>query len=219
MCIRDRSAPWPDPSFDGAFLPAERKVGAGGFDARWQVLDLNRSYGQHWQQDDRQHVDIASAAFGVTLYQPASVYQQNERAGKYGILFIALTFVSFFLFEILRKLRVHPVQYLLVGLALSTFYIVLLALSEQIGFAFAYLAAAIAVVVLVGGYAASVLRARRAGLTLGATLAIVYGLLYGLVVSEEYSLLMGAIALLAVVAVLMYLTRKVDWYAYAAVAR
>jgi len=213
------SAPWPDPSFDGAFLPAERKVGAGGFDARWQVLDLNRSYGQHWQQDERQHVDIASAAFGVTLYQPASVYQQNERAGKYGILFIALTFVSFFLFEILRKLRVHPVQYLLVGLALSTFYLVLLALSEQIGFAVAYLAAAAAVVVLVGGYAASVLRARRAGLTLGATLAIVYGLLYGLVVSEEYSLLMGALALLAVVAVLMYLTRKVDWYAYAAVAR
>jgi len=102
---------------------------------------------------------------------------------------------------------------------LSTFYIVLLALSEQIGFTFAYLAAAVAVVLLVGGYAASVLRARRAGLMLGATLAVVYGLLYGLVVSEEYSLLMGALALLAVVALLMYLTRKVDWYAYAAVAR
>lgn len=210
------SAPWPDPSFDGAFLPAERKVGASGFDAHWQVLDLNRSYGQHWQQDDRRGADIASAAFGVALYQPASVYQQNERAGKYGILFIALTFVSFFLFEILRRLRVHPVQYLLVGLALSTFYVVLLALSEQIGFGFAYLAAAAAVVVLVGGYAAAVLRARGAGLILGATLAVVYGLLYGLVVSEEYSLLMGALALLAVVAVLMYLTRKVDWYAYAA---
>lgn len=210
------SAPWPDPSFDGAFLPAERKVGAGGFEAHWQVLDLNRSYGQHWQQDDRQRADIASAAFGVTLYQPASVYQQNERAGKYGILFIALTFVAFFLFEVLRKLRVHPVQYLLVGLALSTFYIVLLALSEQIGFAFAYLVAAAAVVLLVGGYAASVLRARRAGLVLAGTLAVVYALLYGLVVSEEYSLLMGALALLAVVGLLMYLTRKVDWYAYSA---
>jgi inner membrane protein len=213
------ASPWPDPSFDGAFLPAERKIGASGFDAHWQVLDLNRSYGQHWQQDDHRGVDIASAAFGVALYQPASVYQQNERAGKYGILFIALTFVAFFLFEILRKLRVHPVQYLLVGLALSTFYLVLLALSEQIGFAFAYLAAAAAVVVLVGGYAAAVLRARRAGMILAATLAVVYGLLYGLVVSEEYSLLMGALALLAVVAVLMYLTRRVDWYAYAAIAR
>ena len=210
------SAPWRDPSFDGAFLPAERKIGADGFEAHWQVLDLNRSYGQHWQQDNNHSVDVASAAFGVGLYQPAGIYQQNDRAGKYGILFVALTFVAFFLFEILRKLRVHPVQYLLVGLALTTFYLVLLALSEQVGFGLAYLAAAAAVVVLVGGYATAVLRARRAGLTLGATLALVYALLYGLVVSEQYSLLMGAFALLVVVALLMYLTRRVDWYAYAA---
>ena len=210
------SAPWRDPSFDGAFLPAERNVTNEGFAARWQVLDLNRNYGQHWQQYDRRGADIAAAAFGVSLYEPASVYQQNERAGKYGILFIALTFVAFFLVEVLRKLRVHPVQYLLVGLALATFYVVLLALSEQIGFGSAYLAASGAVVVLVGGYAAAVLQAWRAGIVLGSTLAVVYALLYGLVVSEQYSLLMGSIALLAVVATLMYLTRKVDWYAYGA---
>ncbi|HEY2394783.1 MAG TPA: cell envelope integrity protein CreD [Rudaea sp.] len=210
------SAPWRDPSFDGAFLPAERNVTRDGFNARWQVLDLNRSYGQHWQQDDRRGADIAAAGFGVSLYEPASVYQQNDRAGKYGILFIALTFVAFFLIEILRKLRVHPVQYILVGLALATFYVVLLALSEQVGFAKAYLAASVAVVALVGGYAAAVLRAWRAGIVLGSTLVVVYALLYGLVVSEQYSLLMGSIALLAVVATLMYLTRKVDWYAYGA---
>jgi inner membrane protein len=208
------SAPWRDPSFDGSFLPAERHVTASGFEARWQVLDLNRSYGQHWQQDERHNVDLAAAKFGVSLYQPASVYQQNERAGKYGILFIALTFVAFFLFEILRRMRVHPVQYLLVGLALATFYVVLLALSEQIGFAWAYLAASGAVVALIGGYGAAVLHAWRAGAVLGSSLALVYALLYGLVVSEEYSLLMGSIALLVVVATLMYLTRKVDWYAY-----
>jgi len=207
------SSPWPDPSFDGAFLPAERHIGAQGFDARWQVLDLNRSFGQHWQQDSQRSQDLNSAGFGVNLYEPASVYQQNERAGKYGVLFVALTFVAFFLFEVLRKLRVHPVQYLLVGLALTTFYVVLLALSEQVGFAWAYLAAAMSVVMLVGGYAAAVLRARRAGALLGGILALVYGLLYGLVVSEQYSLLMGAVALLGVVAALMYLTRKVDWYA------
>jgi len=206
------SSPWPDPSFDGAFLPAERHVGAQGFDARWQVLDLNRNFGQHWQQDAQRSQDLKSAGFGVNLYEPASVYQQNERAGKYGVLFIALTFVAFFLFEVLRKLRVHPVQYLLVGLALTTFYVVLLALSEQIGFTWAYLAAAASVVLLVSGYAAAVLRARRAGALLGAVLALVYALLYGLVVSEQYSLLMGAVALLAVVAALMYLTRRVDWY-------
>ena len=209
-------APWPNPSFNGAFLPAVHNVDAKGFDAHWQVLDLNRSYGQHWQ-DEARAVDPASAGFGVSFYQPADVYQRNERAGKYGVLFIALTFVAFFLFEVLKRLRVHPVQYLLVGLALTTFYVVLLAFSEQIGFAFAYLSAATAVVLLIGGYAAAVLRARRAGVMLGATLAFVYALLYGLVVSEQYSLLMGAIALLAVVAALMYLTRKVDWYTYTTV--
>lgn len=210
------SAPWPDPSFDGAFLPAERRINADGFEARWQVLDLNRQFGQHWQQDGERAPTLSNAAFGVSLYQPASLYQQNERAGKYGVLFIALTFVAFFLFEVLKKLRVHPVQYLLIGIALTTFYVVLLALSEQIGFGWAYCAASFAVVLLVGGYSAAVLRTRRAGLLLGGVLALVYALLYGLVVSEQYSLLMGALALLAVVAALMYLTRKVDWYAAAA---
>src|SRR5262249_3273081 len=131
-------------------------------------------------------------------------------------LFIALTFVAFFLFEILRKWRVHPVQYLLVGLALTTFYLVLLALSEHVGFAWAYLAAATAVVLLVSGYAMAVLRARRAGPLLGGVLALVYALLYGLVISEQYGLLIGALTLLAVVGALMYLTRKVDWYTAAA---
>ncbi len=208
------AAPWPNPSFAGAFLPAKHDVTAQGFDAHWQVLDLNRSYGQHWQEDANRPIEPATAAFGVNLYQPADLYQRNERAGKYGVLFIALTFVAFFLFEVLKKLRVHPVQYLLVGLALTTFYVVLLALSEQIGFAFAYLAAAACVVLLVGGYAAAVLRARRAGALLAVALALVYALLYGLVISEQYSLLIGAVALLAVVAALMFLTRKVDWYTY-----
>jgi inner membrane protein len=212
------AAPWPDPSFDGSFLPAERTIDAKGFEARWQVLDLNRPFGQHWQQDTERVPKVGGAGFGVALYQPASVYQQNERAGKYGVLFIGLTFVAFFLFEVLKKLRVHPVQYLLVGLALTTFYVVLLALSEQIGFAWAYLVAAAAAVALVSGYAAAVLRTRRAGFVLGAVLAVVYALLYGLVASEQYSLLMGAFALLGVVGALMYLTRRVDWYA-AALAR
>jgi inner membrane protein len=207
------SAPWPDPSFFGAFLPAERRVDTSSFEAHWQVLDLNRNFGQHWQQDDTQRMpDFAPTAFGVALYQPISIYQQNERAGKYGVLFIALTFVAFFLFEVLKKLRVHPVQYLLIGVALTTFYIVLLALSEQIGFTLAYLSASVAVVLMVAGYAAAVLRARRAGVMLGAMLALVYALLYGLIVSEQYSLLMGAFALLAIVAALMFLTRKIDWY-------
>lgn len=211
--VRVRS-PWPDPSFTGALLPGTRSVTAKGFDASWQVLDLNRAYGQHWSADDR---DVAgrleSSAFGVKLYQPGGVYQQNDRAGKYGLLFIALTFVAFFLFEVLKGLRLHPVQYLLVGAAMTSFYVLLLALSEQIGFGPAYAVAAAAVVLIVGGYAVAALRARRAGFTLGGVLALVYAILYGLIGAEQYALLIGAVVLVAVVALLMYLTRRIDWYA------
>lgn len=205
-------APWGDPSFIGAFLPARHQIQADSFSASWQVLELNRGYGQQWEEGEIENSQIAGSAFGVSLYQPAGIYQQNERAGKYGVLFIALTFVAFFLFEVLQRLRVHPVQYLLVGVALCTFYLLLLALSEQIGFAAAYAVAAAAVVLLIGGYATAVLCTLRAGLILSGSLALVYGLLYGLVVSEQYSLLIGAMALLAVVGLLMYLTRRVDWY-------
>jgi inner membrane protein len=208
------SSAWPDPGFDGAFLPATRRVGPTGFEADWQVLDLNRRFAQHWRESESPGA-LAESAFGITLTQPAGSYQQNVRAGKYGVLFIALTFIAFFLFEVLRGLRVHAVQYLLVGLALCTFYVVLLALSEQIGFGLAYASAAASVVAMVGGYAAVVLAARRAGLLLAALLALIYGLLYGLVVSEDYALLAGSLALLAAVAALMYLTRRVDWYALA----
>ena len=210
------TSPWPDPGFDGAFLPASRRVDASGFEAEWQVLDLNRPLAQHWRESESVGPALAASAFGFTLTQPAGSYQQNVRAGKYGVLFIALTFVAFFLFEVLRGLRVHPVQYLLVGLALCTFYVVLLALSEQIGFGLAYAIAAACVVAMVGGYAAVVLATRRAGFVLGALLALIYALLYGLVVSEDYALLMGSLALLAAIAALMYLTRRVDWYALSA---
>jgi inner membrane protein len=204
---------WPDPGFDGAFLPATRSVAATGFEAEWQVLDLNRALAQRWRGNEDVSNALRGSAFGVTLTQPAGSYQQNVRAGKYGVLFIALTFVAFFLFEVLRGLRVHPVQYLLVGLALATFYVVLLAVSEQIGFGLAYVLAAAAVVAMVGGYAGVVLAQRRAGLVLGALLALIYALLYGLVASEDYALLMGSLALLAAIAALMYLTRRVNWYA------
>jgi inner membrane protein len=115
-------APWRDPSFVGAALPLEHQLDAKGFSAHWHMLDLNRSYGQHWT-DAGNGLDVAlqASTFGVQLYQPVDVYQRNVRAGKYGLLFIAMTFVAFFLFEVLKRLRVHPVQYLLVGAALATF--------------------------------------------------------------------------------------------------
>ncbi|MDE3071483.1 MAG: cell envelope integrity protein CreD [Pseudomonadota bacterium] len=211
-------APWRDPGFVGAALPQRQRIDAQGFSAHWHLLDLNRSYGQHWTDGGGMDQALAASVFGVQLYQPVDVYQRNVRAGKYGLLFIAMTFVAFFLFEVLKRLRVHPVQYLLVGAALATFYVVLLALSEQIGFGPAYALAAAAVVLIVGGYAAAVLRARRAGAMLGGVLALVYAMLYGLIAAEQYALLIGALVLLATVALMMYLTRRIDWYAYAPVA-
>lgn len=207
-------APWRDPSFVGAALPSEHSIDANGFGARWHLLDLNRSYGQQWTDADDMRAALQASTFGVQLYQPVDVYQRNVRAGKYGLLFIAMTFVTFFLFEVLKRLRVHPLQYLLVGAALATFYVVLLALSEQIGFDLAYALAAAALALIVGGYATAVLRARRAGLLLGGVLALIYALLYGLIAADEYALLIGALVLLAMVALLMYLTRGVDWYSY-----
>jgi inner membrane protein len=209
-------APWRDPSFIGAALPQTHRIDANGFSARWHLLDLNRSYGQHWSDADNAVASaLRASTFGVQLYQPVDVYQRNMRAGKYGLLFIAMTFVAFFLFEVLKRLRVHPLQYLLVGAALATFYVVLLALSEQIGFGPAYALAAAAVVLLVGSYAMAVLRARRAGLLLGGVLGLIYAMLYGLIAAEQYALLIGALVLLAMVALMMYLTRRIDWYAYA----
>ena len=212
------SGDWPDPSFAGAFLPETHTEIAKNFNAHWQILDLNRGYGQQGRVADLNSFGLGQSAFGVELFQPVGTYQRNERAGKYGILFIALSFVALFLFEALGRWRVHPVQYLMVGLALCTFYVVLLALSEQVGFAWAYAIAALAVVFIIAGYAAAAASSRQAGGTLGGLLALVYVLLYGLVISEQYSLLMGAIALLAAIASLMYLTRRIDWYGTGATA-
>lgn len=207
-------APWPDPSFMGAALPVERQVDAHGFTAHWHMLDLNRSYGQVWNESDaRMTGAVADSAFGVALFQPVDVYQRNVRAGKYGLLFITMTFVAFFLFEVLKHLRVHPIQYLLIGAALTSFYVLLLALSEQIGFGPAYAVAAGSVVLVIGGYAMAVLGAQRAGLLLGGALALVYAMLYVVLAAEQYALLIGAIVLIFTVALLMYLTRRIDWYA------
>nr|WP_199044975.1 cell envelope integrity protein CreD [Dyella sp. ASV24] len=207
-------APWPDPSFIGAALPMERTVKADGFSARWHMLDLNRKFGQSWHaSDERVDTAVHDAAFGVALFQPVDVYQRNVRAGKYGLLFITMTFVAFFLFEVLKRLRVHPVQYLLIGAALASFYVLLLALSEQIGFGAAYAVAAASVVLIIGGYAGAVLGARRAGMWLGIALALVYAMLYVVLAAEQYALLIGAIVLVLTVALLMYLTRRIDWYA------
>ena len=152
-------------------------------------------------------------SFGVDLFQPADVYQQNERSGKYGVLVLALMFMALFLFEIIGGVALHAIQYLLVGLALATFYLLLLALSEHVGFAPAYGLAALASVLVVSGYARAVLRSLRRAALLGALQAGAYAVFFVLVRSEDYALLLGAITLFTVLALIMYLTRNTDWFA------
>ena len=201
---------WPSPSFLGHYLPLERQIDDERFTAQWDITELNRTYGQTWR-GDAPHGFLASR-FGTRLYLPGNVYQRTDRAIKYGILFIGLTFLGFFIFEVLAKVRLHPVQYLFVGLALATFYLVLLALSEHIRFGTAYLIAAIALVGMVGGYCASILASRKRGMAAGSILAGVYALLYWLILDENYSLLIGSITVLLLLAFIMYATRKVNWY-------
>ncbi|WP_129782087.1 cell envelope integrity protein CreD [Peristeroidobacter soli] len=206
------SSDWPHPSFQGAFLPSERTITANGFSARWQVLELNRSYGQVWQEGEVTDDALRQSSFGVSLFQPVDIYQRGERAVKYAVLFIALTFLTFFAWEQVTRNRLHPLQYLLVGLALSMFYLLLIALSEHISFALAYVTAAAALVLLIGLYLAGALRSAWRGVVAGAAMSLVYGLLYMLVLSEDYSLLLGSIILFAALAAVMLATRRVDWY-------
>jgi inner membrane protein len=162
---------------------------------------------------------LAESSFGVGLYQAVDVYQRVERAVKYALLFIALTFLTFFAWEQVTRNRLHPLQYLLIGLALSIFYLLLIALSEHISFLIAYVTAAVALVVLIGVYVAGALRGSMRGGVAGAAMSGVYALLYALVLSEDYALLLGAIVLFVALAAVMLVTRKIDWYRLGSEAR
>ena len=211
--VVELSGAWPDPSFAGAYLPGRRTLDDSGFRAHWQVLEFNREYPQSAPLAGLDPASVRGSGFGVSLYQPADAYQQNERSGKYGVLMIALLFLALFLFEVVAGVLLHPIQYLLVGLALATFYLLLLALSEHIGFGAAYATGAGAAVAVVGGYAAAVLGSRRRAVALAALQSAAYAMFYLLVRSEDYALLLGATALFSVLALAMYLTRRTDWYA------
>lgn len=212
--VRLRS-PWQHPSFTGEFLPASYRLDAKGFDAEWQVLEVNREYPQRWDNEAVTAEKLASSAFGVSLYAPVDVYQRNYRAIHYAILFISITFLSLFLWEQIAKHRLHAMQYLLIGLALATFYLLLIALSEHMDFTWAYLIAAAGQVGVLGVYLVGAMRRRIAGSVATAGIAAVYGALYLLVLSEQYALLLGALLLFVILAAVLAVTRKVDWHALA----
>jgi inner membrane protein len=206
------SSPWPSPSFTGAYLPAERSVGPEGFTAVWKVPSMARSFPQRWRAGEAEPEVLRSAAFGVALSPAVDAYQKVTRSVKYGALFLLLPFLVFFLFEVLGGRRVHPLQYLLVGLAECLFYLLELSLAEHIPFAAAYVAAAGAASAMVTLYASAVLAGWRRGIVLLPLLAAAYGFLYTTLESEDWALLIGSVGLFLILGVVMYLTRKVDWY-------
>ncbi len=176
------------------------------------MLELNRAFPQVWRGASVTDSALLATAFGVRLFQPSNIYTQNYRAVRYGILFVAITFACFFAWEhLVHGLRLHPMQYLLVGLALATFYLLLLALSEHIGFAFSYSVAATALVALITAYIAGATDNRIAAFGIGAALTITYGILYVILLSEDYALLFGSLLLFVVLAALMVATRRLDW--------
>jgi inner membrane protein len=207
------SSTWSAPSFQGAYLPIRSEIGAQGFSGTWEVSALGRSYPEVLVGTQFDAGAIASSHFGVSLWDSGGQYRAVERSVKYAILFVALAFLCFFLFEILGGLRLHPIQYLLVGFALVLFYLVLLSLSEFFAFSLAYLLACGAILALVGGYAYAILGAGRRTVGLLGVLAILYGYLYAVLQMDDYALLAGTILLLSTLGTVMYLTRRVDWYA------
>ena len=220
---------WQSPHFYGSFLPdaSSQKIDATGFIANWSVSSLSSNnqaalmnnlmegsaQAMHWTDK------VAAAAQAQTLeslsvgfVEPINVYSQSDRATKYGLLFIGLTFAGFFIFEILKRLRIHPAQYTLVGLAMALFYLLLVSLAERIGFAYAYLSASAACVGLLAYYLSFVLKSKTNGLIFASMLTALYGALYGILASEDNALLMGSLLVFGLLALVMIVTRKVDWY-------
>jgi len=202
---------WPDPSFDGAFLPvpAATETGEDGFKASWKVNYLNRSYPQYWYNNE---AGLDDSSFGVGFLIPVDQYQKSMRSIKYAFMFIALSFLIFFLTELISGIRLHPIQYMLVGMALVVFYTLLLSLSEHLGFDLAYLISSAATVLLIGLYVKSSTGRNKQGLITGSLLMVLYAFLYTTLRLQDFSLLFGSVGIFAVIAVIMYVSRKVNWY-------
>ncbi len=214
---------WPNPSFDGEFLPVTKEVSAKGFTADWKVLHLNRNFPQSWKDriaPGSTHEEpapdgtnaVLDAAFGTRLFVAADDYSMTARSAKYAVLFILLTFTLYFFIELFQKKNVHLLQYVLVGLALCIFYLLLLSISEYLGYSKAYIIATIATVGLVTLYTRSVFGTWRISALFGGVLGLLYVFIFLLIQLEDGALLFGSIGLFAVLALVMWYSRKVDWY-------
>jgi len=204
----EMSSTWRSPLFAGRFLPRAREVGRNGFSAAWDVSSLATGTQVQMESNPVKPIDLIN----VSLLTPIDPYKLADRATKYGILFVVLTFGGFFLFEMMKELPIHPVQYLLVGFGLAIFFLLLVSFSEHMAFGLSYLIASVACIGLLTFYLSYVLRSVTRGLGFGAMLTSLYAAVYGLLISEDNALILGSLMLFAVLAVVMVITRKVDWY-------
>ena len=202
---------WAHPNFAVGMLPSDRTVRANGFKASWRVPYLARTTPQAWMIEREGHFYTGDSMLGVGFVSPVDLYTLVERALKYGVMFIGVTFLTVFMLEILSAHRIHIVQYCLVGLVLVIFFVLLLALAEQIGFGFAYLTASTATGLVVSAFVGMVLESRAKALLSAASFAVTFGLLYAILRLEDLALLSGAVAGFALVTIVLFATRKVDW--------
>lgn len=211
----EATSDWADPSFDGGFLPTTRTITDKGFTAGWSVPFIAR--GVAAGGGSQTIARLGQTALGVTFVEPANPYQSVARSLKYALMFVGLVFLAYFLFETMAKRRVHPAQYLLIGLAQIIFYLLLLSIAERIGFDGAFAISAGATVALISAYAGWVFESRRQGLIALVSFTLLYGLIYVLMRLEDFALLIGALTSFAAIAAVMYFTRRIDWYGVSAV--
>ncbi|MDR2211612.1 MAG: cell envelope integrity protein CreD [Spirochaetaceae bacterium] len=212
--IFDLKADWPAPSFQGSYLPVSHSISGGGFEAHWEISHLSRSIPLAWRSNSKDAglgANFSDSLFGVDFFKVLDHYNLNTRAVKYALLFIIIPFLSFFLFEIFLKRNIHPVQYLLAGIGNVVFYLLLLSLSEHIAFAAAYGISAAAVIIMTSLYSRSLLDSWGKSWLVGFIMLLCYSFLYFTLQSEDWALLAGSVAIFLVTALVMFLTRRLDW--------
>ena len=200
---------WQTPKFDGAFLPDQHKTDKAGFKAHWNILNLNRNYPQSWTGSS---FKLRDSSFGVDLKLPVDNYQKSHRSSHYAILFIGLTFLVFFFIEIFQASGIHPIQYILVGIALVVFYTLLLSISEHIRFNYAFILSALATVALISLYVRAILRSLKMSLFIAGLLSMLYIFIFVIIQLEDLALLIGSIGVFIILGLVMYFSRKIDWY-------
>ncbi len=200
---------WKTANFLGEFLPYNSdKISDNGFDAKWKVLDINRPFDQ---QSFEGIPELQKYSFGVNFKIAVDEYQKSERSVKYGILVIGLTFLVFFLIQTMSKIAIHPFQYLMIGIALSMFYTLLISISEHSSYFIAYIVAGISVVTMITLYAKTILKNFKFPVLIGTSLTILYTFIFVIIQLENYALLVGSIGLFIILAAVMFASRKIDW--------